>query len=76
MFLGKNGLYENHPLKGRTYIKKETGEEFVVDDVYVHWMEGWYYIALARNSINSHASITWNINSKGEFSIDNYILKD
>ena len=75
MFLGENGLYENHELKGKTFVKIETGEEYVVDNVYVHWWQGWYFIALARNKGNSHVSITWNINSVGDFTYNNYILK-
>ena len=62
IFLGKNGLIENHELKGRIFINKE-GEEFSVDNVYVHYYEGgYYYLALARNKHDSHIQITWNIN--------------
>ena len=77
MFLGKNGLYESHPLKGRIFIKKETNVEFSVDSVYVHyWDGGYYYVALARNSENSHAGITWNINCPLEgYTLENYYLK-
>ena len=62
-FLGENGLFENHELKGKTFIRKENGEQYVVDDVYVHWWNGWYFMALARDKGNSHTSISWNINS-------------
>ena len=78
MFLGENGLYENHELKGKTFVSKETGVKFTVDDVYVHWFKGWYFVALARNSGNSHVGITWDINtdgSTGEFTRENYILQ-
>jgi hypothetical protein len=73
MFLGTNGLFENHELKGCTFIKKSNGEKYTVDDVYVHWWEGWYFVALAVNTKGSHASITWNINSKlTDWSINKY----
>jgi len=72
-FLGEHGLFENHPLKGETFICKETGVKYVVDNVYVHWYHGWYFMALARNPENSHGSITWNINSDlNDWSIDKY----
>ena len=80
MFLGENGLYENHPLKGKTFRRRFNGERFTVDNVYVHWYQGWYYVALARNKGNSHTSITWNINSSkeiiGEFTLQDFVLQD
>ena len=76
-FLGENGLYENHELKGKTFRRKEDGMIFTVDNVYVHWYMGWYYMALARNSENSHGQISWNINSTFDISnIDCYELID
>ena len=74
-FLGHHGLYENHPLKGRIFTDNETGREWSVDDVYVHWYDGWYFVALARNSENSHSSITWNINSSTGDNIEHYTLR-
>lgn len=74
MFLSKNGLYENHKLKGKIFTKN--GEDFLVDDVYVHWWEGWYYVASMRNSKNSHYQMTWNINSKlTDFNLHLFKLK-
>ena len=62
MFLGENGLFPDHPLKGRIFVNNE-GEEFSVDNVYVHyWGGGYYYVALAQNKHRSHAQISWNIN--------------
>ena len=76
MFLGKNGLFENHELKGKIFLRKENGEEYFVDDVYVHWFKGWYFVALARDKGNSHTSISWNINSDLEdFKLDLFKLK-
>lgn len=76
-FLGENGLFENHEFKGKTFIRKETGEEYIVDDVYVHWWNGWYFMALARDKRNSHTSISWNINSTLEdYTLDLFELKD
>ncbi len=77
IFLGENGLIENHELKGKIFIKTEDNEEFSVDNVYVHyWDGGYYYMALARNNNNSHAQITWNINCPMEDieNINNYKL--
>ena len=54
------------------FIKKENGEKFIVEDVYVHWYKGWYYIALAVNSNNSHVFISWDINSGIEENICNF----
>ena len=31
MMLGKNGLYPNHHLKDKIFIKKENGEKFIVE---------------------------------------------
>ncbi len=79
MFLGENGLYENHELKGKTFRRKFTGERFTVDNVYVHWFNGFYFVALARNAGNSHTSITWDINTNGalgEFTLNYYSLQE
>ena len=62
MFLGKNGLYVNHILKGSKFISLEDDVDFIVDDVYVHWFYGYYYVALARNKHNSHTQIICSIN--------------
>ena len=76
-FLGPNGLYENHELKGEIFVRKEDGEEFVVENVYVHYYEGYYYVALAKNKYNSHCCIHWNINSEMDIeNINNYYKKD
>jgi len=67
-------LYENHFFKGKKFINRKTGKIYTVDDVYVHWFKGWYFVALARNENNSHGCITWNINATlKNFSIKNYI---
>ena len=79
MFLGHNGLYPDHPLKGKTFIQNETGAKFTVDDVYVHWYKGWYFMALARNEHNSHTSISWDINTQDDwhdFTLQNYTLQE
>lgn len=79
MFLGKNGLYENHELKGKTLRRKFNGEKLIVDDVHVHWFKGWYFIAFARDKGNSHTAITWDINTKGavgEFNRKDFVLQE
>lgn len=77
MFLGDRGLYENHPLKGKVFRRRFNGEIFTVDDVYVQWYGGWYFVALARNKGNSHTQITWNINSNlGEWTLQDFSLQE
>ena len=79
MFLGHNGLIENHPLKGKTFIHLDDGVEFRVDDVHAHWYKGWYMVALVQNKEQSHWIINWNINCEiadDISNIDGFKLKD
>jgi len=74
--LGKNGLWENHKLKGKTAIDNETNEKYVIDDVYLHWYYGWYFVASIRNSENSHSQFTWSVteNEYGESTFQKYTV--
>ena len=75
--LGENGLIPNHELIGKTFISLDSGNEFVVENVYAHYYRGWYYMAMAHNSERSTALISWNINSevKDIGNLKNYKLK-
>ena len=64
MWLGKNGLYQDHPLKGKIITRKRSKKPYIVTDVYVHyWNGGYYFLALCDDENKSTGSLTWNINS-------------
>ena len=63
MWLGENGLYPDHPLKGRVVAKRRSSKLYTVTDVYVHYYDGgYYYMALLDDERKSTASMSWNIN--------------
>jgi len=37
-----HGLIPNHPLKGKKLINRKTGEVLYIQDVYKHWLRGYY----------------------------------
>lgn len=69
--LGRNGLWENHELKGKEVIDKESGEKYSIDDVYLHWYYGWYFVASIRDKNNSHSQMRWNV-TQNEFAEANF----
>lgn len=72
MFLGLNGLYENHKFKGQIFVKKKDNKEYSVDDVYVHYYNGEYYYAVLAQNNNSHTLIELHLEAtENEF----YFLK-
>lgn len=65
--LGINGKIDSHPMIGRKLLSLEHNEEVVVDNVSIHWYNGYYYRATLRNSQNSHAvAFIGNINCHDE----------
>ena len=85
--LGKNGLIYDHELKGKK-IKlvskvdnddREIGSEYTIENVYLHYENGYYLVILYVNDSNSHGSaIIENLNSNCEFineSVSNFKKK-
>lgn len=75
VWLGENGLYEGHWLKGSTVTKKRSKVPYVITDVYVHyWNGGYYWLALVDDPRGSTSQITWNINNPEPGVIENVHL--
>jgi hypothetical protein len=63
-WLGENGLYRDHPLKGEIITRKRSNKPYTVTNVYVHYYDGGYYfVALCDDENKSTGQLTWNINS-------------
>lgn len=69
--LGINGKIDSHPLLNKRFKNVNSGKEYVLDSVCVHWYDGYYYHATLRDENNSHATvIIGNINCENDICLD------
>ena len=64
----ENGLIENHPFKNREIKDLKTGKIQIIENVYRHWVRGYYLMLLVyhltESGHRSHGTIYWkNISS-------------